>query len=82
MDKDDEEAKRFDIVMLHIMLSHIDTTKRAGQLRKAVTVIASILEKKASIPAVMEHIDIIRQVQKPVFWEMSRWMRWSMCAGN
>ena len=69
VDKDDEEAKRFDIVMLHIMLSHIDTTKRAGQLRKTVTVIASILEKKASIPAVMEHIDTIREVQKPVFWE-------------
>ncbi|HRL16158.1 MAG TPA: type I restriction-modification enzyme R subunit C-terminal domain-containing protein, partial [Prevotella sp.] len=29
----------------------------------------AILEKKASIPAVMERIDIIRQVQKPVFWE-------------
>lgn len=69
VDKDDEEAKRFDIVMLRIMLSHIDTTRHAGQLRKAVTVIASILEKKASIPAVMEHIDTIREVQKPVFWE-------------
>ena len=69
VDKDDEEAKRFDIMMLHIMLSHIDTTKRAGQLRKAVTVIASILEKKASIPAVMEHIATIREVQTPIFWE-------------
>lgn len=69
VDKDDEEAKRFDIMMLHIMLSHIDTTKRAGQLRKALTVIASILEKKASIPAVMEHIDTIREVQTPIFWE-------------
>ena len=69
VDKDDEEAKRFDIVMLHIMLSLIDTTRRVGQFRKVVVNIAAILEKKASIPAVMERIDIIRQVQKPVFWE-------------
>lgn len=65
----DEEAKRFDIVMLHIMLSLIDTTRRVGQFRKVVVNIAAILEKKASIPAVMERIDIIRKVQKPVFWE-------------
>lgn len=69
VDKDDEEAKRFDIVMLHIMLSLIDTTRRVGQFRKVVVNIAAILEKKASIPAVMERIDIIRKVQKPVFWE-------------
>lgn len=68
--------------MLHIMLSLIDTTRRVGQFRKVVVNIAAILEKKASIPAVMERIDIIRQVQKPVFWEMNRWMRWSMCARN
>lgn len=40
-----------------------------SQFRKVVVNIAAILEKKASIPAVMERIDIIRQVQKPVFWE-------------
>lgn len=69
VDKDDEEAKRFDIVMLNLMLSHIDTTRRVGQFRKVVVNIATMLEKKASIPAVMEHIDTIREVQTPVFWE-------------
>lgn len=69
VDKDDEEAKRFDIVMLNLMLSHIDTTRRVGQFRKVVVNIAAMLEKKASIPAVMEHIDTIREVQTPVFWE-------------
>lgn len=69
VEKDDEDAKRFDIVMLHIMLSHIDTTKRAGQFRKSVASMAAILEKKASIPAVMERIDTIREVQTPIFWE-------------
>ena len=69
VEKDDEDAKRFDIVMLHIMLSHIDSTHKAGLFRKQVARIASILEKKASVPAVMEHINTIREVQKPVFWQ-------------
>ena len=69
VDKDNEEAKRFDIVMLNLMLSHIDTARRVGQFRKVVVNIAAMLEKKASIPAVMEHIATIREVQMPVFWE-------------
>ena len=68
-DNDDEPAKKFDVVMLHLQLAHIDSTVRVGQYKKVVVSVAAYLEKKASIPAVMKHIDIIRLVQQPQFWE-------------
>ncbi len=68
-DGDEEKAKQFDVVMLHLQLAHINSTVRVGQFRQVVVNIAASLEKKGTIPAVMEHIDIIRKVQKPQFWE-------------
>lgn len=69
VDKDDEEAKKFDVVMLHIMLGHIDSTVRVGKMRQVVANVASLLEKKATVPAVMARIHTIRAVQTPQFWE-------------
>jgi type I restriction enzyme R subunit len=68
-DGDEEKAKQFDVIMLHLQLAHINSTVRVGQFRQVVVNIAASLEKKGTIPAVMEHIDIIRKVQKPQFWE-------------
>jgi type I restriction enzyme R subunit len=39
-----------------------------GQFRQVVVNVAAHLEKKGSIPAVMKHLDTIRQVQQPPFW--------------
>lgn len=69
VEKDEEETKRFDVVMLHIMLAHINTTVSVGQFRQVVVNVAAILEKKATVPAVMAHINTIRMVQTPQFWE-------------
>lgn len=55
--------------MLHIMLAHINTTVSVGQFRQVVVNVAAILEKKATVPAVMAHINTIRMVQTPQFWE-------------
>ncbi len=44
------ETKRFDVVMLHIMLAHINTTVSVGQFRQVVVNVAAILEKKATVP--------------------------------
>ena len=68
-DKDDESAKKFDVIMLHLQLAHIDSTVRVGQFRQVVVNIAAHLEKKGTVPAVMTRIDTIRKVQKPQFWE-------------
>ena len=69
IDKDDEEAKKFDVVMLHIILAHIDTAVKAGQFRQVVVNVAALLEKKGTVPAVMARINTIRMVQTQQFWE-------------
>lgn len=69
VDKDDEDAKKFDVVMLHIMLAHIDSNVRVGQMKQIVVNVAALLEKKGTIPAVMARIDTIRKVQTQAFWE-------------
>ena len=66
---DDESAKKFDVIMLHLQLAHIDSTVRVGQFRQVVVNIAAHLEKKGTVPAVMARIDTIRKVQKTQFWE-------------
>ena len=68
-DDDDESAKKFDVIMLHLQLAHIDSTVRVGQFRQVVVNIAAHLEKKGIVPAVMARIDTIRKVQKNQFWE-------------
>ena len=68
-DKDDEEAKKFDVVMLHLMLAHIDCTVRVGQFRQVVVNVAALLQKKGTVPAVMARIDTIKLVQTQQFWE-------------
>lgn len=68
-DADNEAAKKFDVIMLQIMLAHVDGTVRVGQCRQVVVNIAQALEKKATLPAVTAHLDTIRQVQSPLFWE-------------
>ena len=68
-DDDDESAKKFDVVMLHLQLAHIDSTVRVGQFRQVVVNVAAHLEKKGSIPAVMKRIDTIRLVQQQQFWD-------------
>ena len=68
-DDDDESAKKFDVIMLHLQLAHIDSTVRVGQFRQVVVNIAAHLEKKGTVPAVMTRIETIRNVQKPQFWE-------------
>ncbi len=68
-DSDDESAKRFDVVMLHLQLAHIDSKARVGQYRKVVVTVATLLEQRGTVPAVIKRIDTIREVQQPQFWE-------------
>lgn len=68
-DKDDEAAKKWDVIMLHLMLAHVDTTVKVGQFRQTVVNVAALLEKKATVPAVKNRIDTIRLVQTQQFWE-------------
>ena len=69
-DQDEINAKRFDLLMLTIQLRMItapdtDTTF----LDRKVIRVAEELEKKASIPQVMQAMPTIREVQTEAFWQ-------------
>lgn len=68
---ENEAAKKFDILMLHLQLEKVDTTVNADKCRTSVIAIARMLEAKASIPVVKERIDTIREVQTVQFWDTS-----------
>lgn len=65
----DEYAKRFDVILLHLQLSLMNTTARATRYQKVVIEVAKLLEQRSTVPAVMAHIDVIRKVQQPQFWQ-------------
>ncbi len=66
---DNEDAKKFDLLLLHIELSHINPERRAERSKKSVAQIAHLLMDKASIPQVAARMKLIREVATPAFWE-------------
>lgn len=67
--KENEAAKKFDVLMLYLQLEQVDSTVKADNSRASVIKIAQLLEKKATIPAVRERMETIKEVQTAVFWE-------------
>lgn len=69
----EEMALRFDIIMYEIVLGKL--APQDGQDRKAikcqnkVVSIGEALEKRASIPQIMEKMETIRLIQTSAFWE-------------
>ena len=68
-DDKDFAAKRFDAVCLLKELSLVDNMIDGGAAAQKITIIASKLEKKASIPQIAMCIPTIQEVQTPAFWE-------------
>ena len=68
---ENEAAKKFDILMLHLQLEKVDSTVNADKARTSVITIAQLLEEKATIPMVRVRMDTIREVQTVGFWETS-----------
>ena len=70
MVEDDNGGKlRFDALMLNIELSAIDTDVRATKSKNKVTMIAKLLQGKATIPAVKEQMPLLEAVGNPKFWD-------------
>lgn len=65
----DELAKRFDALMLDIQLSVFNGEKKQTGLIQKVVATAAKLTKKASIPAVAQRMDTLKEVQQRIFWE-------------
>lgn len=66
---EDEEAKRFDLLMLRLQLARLHAEPRFTQLSQQVRAIAVALEEKDSIPMVREQMELIQEIQADAWWE-------------
>jgi type I restriction enzyme, R subunit len=69
LDPEDEEAKRFDLLMLNLQLAVLRSEQRFSKLQKSIKAIASMLEDKSSIPMVQAQMALIQEIQTDEWWE-------------
>lgn len=65
---EDEEAKRFDLLLLRLQLAVLHSEPAFERLRDQVIAIAGLLEEKASIPMVRAQMELIEEIQSPEWW--------------
>jgi type I restriction enzyme R subunit len=69
LESEDEEAKRFDLLMYRLQLAMLRHEPAFDRLRHSVIEIASLLEEQANIPMVREQLQIISEVQSDEWWQ-------------
>ena len=69
LDPEDEEAKRFDLLMLNLQLALLRSEPGFARLRDQVKEIAGLLEEKSAIPMVREQMALIQDVQTDEWWQ-------------
>ncbi len=69
LDPEEEEAKRFDLLLLNLELALIRTEPAFERLRDQVKAIAGLLEEKSTIPMVKEQMPLILDVQTSEWWQ-------------
>ena len=65
----DEQAKRFDALMLDLQLSVLKSEKRQISIIQNLVITARKLSKKLGIPAVEQRKELLSQIQEKAFWE-------------
>lgn len=65
----DENAKKFDVLVLAIELSLLDDDTHANKSVQNVQFVAERLQEKASIPQIQAKMATIKEVLEPVCWE-------------
>jgi len=68
LDPEDEEAKRFDLLVLNLQLAVLRTEPGFARLSEQLRTIAGLLEEKAAIPMVHEQLALILDVQSDEWW--------------
>ena len=63
IETDEEEAKRFDLLLLNLQLARLRSKLGFVRLRDQVMAIAELLEEKASIPMVRDQLELIVVIQ-------------------
>lgn len=69
LDPENEEAKRFDLLVLGLQLARLRAEPGFARLRDRVREIAGLLEEKSAIPMVRERIALIQDVQSDEWWQ-------------
>jgi len=69
LDPENEEAKRFDLLILRLQLALLRSEPGFERLRKQVMDIADLLEEKKAIPMVQEQMALILDVQTDEWWQ-------------
>jgi type I restriction enzyme R subunit len=69
LDAEDEEAKRFDLLMLNLQLARLRSEPGFERLRDKVKAIAGLLEEKSAIPMVRDQMRLIEDVQADEWWQ-------------
>jgi type I restriction enzyme R subunit len=69
LDPENEEAKRFDMLVLNLQLALLRTEPGFARLRDRVKEIAGLLEEKAAIPMVNTQLALIQDVQTDEWWQ-------------
>jgi len=66
---EDEEAKRFDLLMLRLQLAVLRSDSVFAKLRDQVIAIADALEAQSSIPMIRERLELIQEIQTDEYWQ-------------
>jgi type I restriction enzyme R subunit len=66
---EDEEAKRFDLLILNLQLSMLRSEPAFMRLRDHAKAIVGLLEEKASIPMVQQQLPLIQDLQTDEWWQ-------------
>jgi type I restriction enzyme R subunit len=66
---EDEEAKRFDLLMLHLQLTVLNVEPGFERLKEQVRSIVGMLEDKSAIPMVREQLSLIDAVAGEEWWQ-------------
>lgn len=69
IDPEDEEAKRFDLLMLNLQLAVLRHEPGFSRLKERVQELATQLSDKASIPMVFAQIELIENVASDEWWQ-------------
>ena len=69
LESEDEEAKRFDLLILNLQLALLRAEPSFVRLRDQLKAIAGLLEEKTSIPMVHQQLVLIQEIQTDEWWQ-------------
>ena len=69
LDPENEEAKRFDLLVLNLQLAMLRSEPGFARLRDQVKALAGLLEEKSAIPMVRDQMALIEDVQTDEWWQ-------------